>query len=89
MAIRLAKRRQRHFVFRVAPDTGEFIRNPDGTPRWQRNILYYSVVPVAPNPNEFQGSGIAVDGYEAAYPYKLLVRKESDGASPFSIGAAL
>lgn len=64
------------FLSAIDPDTGEFVRNGDGSPRWQRNILYYSVIPAGSGNADFQGAGIAVDGYEVSYPYKLLVRKE-------------
>lgn len=66
------------FLSAIDPATGEFVRHPDGSPRWQRNILYYSVIPKGPA--DFQGSGHQVDGYESSYPYKLLVRKEIDVA---------
>lgn len=70
------------FLSALDPVTGEFVRNSDGTPRWQRNILYYSVVPSNLANAEFQGPGIDIGGYEVSYPYKLLVRKQIDFNAP-------
>jgi len=69
------------FLSAVDPATGRFIRNDDGSPRWQRNILYYSVVPNNLDV-EHQGGGIEEDGYEVSYPYKFLVRKVIDSGTP-------
>jgi prepilin-type N-terminal cleavage/methylation domain-containing protein len=70
------------FLSAVDPDTDEFIRNDDGTPRWQRNILYYPVIASGLD-LEHSGGGIDAGGYEVSYPYKLLVRKviDSGGAT--------
>jgi type II secretory pathway component PulJ len=65
------------FLSAVDPATNEFIRNDDGSPRWQRNILYYSVVPSGLSVN-FSGSGINSGGYEVSHPHKVLVRKVID-----------
>jgi type II secretory pathway component PulJ len=65
------------FLSAIDPDTGAFVRNEDGTPRWQRNILYYSVLPSGLD-QSFSGSGINVGGYEMSNPYKVLVRKVID-----------
>jgi hypothetical protein len=52
-----------------------------GEPRWQRNILYYSVVPA--NHDSYAGQacagGLAPDGYEDHCPHKVLVRKVING----------
>lgn len=66
------------FLSALDPATGQFLRNPDGTPRWQRNILYYSVVPSNLGGTDFEGAGLNVNGYESSYPYKVLVRKQID-----------
>lgn len=66
------------FLSAVDPTTGEFMRNPDGTPNWQTNILYYLVVPTGDNPTGFSGGGIQDNGYEVSHPGKVLVRKVID-----------
>jgi type II secretory pathway component PulJ len=71
------------FLSAIDPATGEFVRNEDGTPRWQRNILYYCVVPTGSNPTGFSGSGISDDEeYEVSHPGKVLVRKVIDVEPP-------
>lgn len=70
------------FLSAVDPLSGNFIRNQDGSPRWQRNILYYLAVPSGPNPGGFVGSGLEEDGYEVSFPFKLLIRKVIDEGSP-------
>ncbi|MFA5504636.1 MAG: hypothetical protein WC314_11725 [Vulcanimicrobiota bacterium] len=64
----------------VDPTTGEIVRTADGHPLWQRNIIYYSVVP-----NQhldlygFLCRGSAdLSGYESQCPHKILVRKVVD-----------
>jgi hypothetical protein len=74
------------FLSAVDPLTGDFVRNDDGSPRWQRNILYYPVVPNGLADVEFQGSGVDDNGYEVSYPYKLLVRKQIDFGAPTLAG---
>lgn len=67
------------FLSAVDPATGEFRRHPDGTPYWQRNILYYLVSPNGADQHfGYRDSGLAVAGYEVAFPFKLLIRKEID-----------
>jgi len=66
------------FLSAIDPTTGEFVRNPDGTPHWQTNILYYLVVPTGDNPTGFSGGGIQDSGYEVSHPGKVLVRKVID-----------
>jgi len=65
------------FLSAIDPDTGRFMRNDDGTPRWQRNILYYSVIPSS-IATDHSGPGIDEGGYEVSHPYKFLVRKVID-----------
>ena len=52
-----------------------------GEPRWQRNILYYLVVPA--NHDSYAGQACAggpgPDGYEDHCPHKVLVRKLING----------
>ena len=66
------------FLSAVDPNTGAFVRNADGTPRWQRNILYYLIVPTGQNTTGFSGTGINDSGYEVSHPGKVLVRKVID-----------
>lgn len=67
------------FLSAVDPATGKFCRHPDGTPFWQRNILYYLVTPTNLSQHfDFAGLGFNADGYEVGCPYKLLIRKEID-----------
>ena len=67
------------FLSAIDPNTNEFIRNDDGSPRWQRNILYYSVIPSGLN---VSFSGIQEEGYEVSHPHKVLVRKVIDSGPP-------
>lgn len=68
------------FLSAINPATGEFVRKFDGTPFWQCNILYYSVVPN----NHATLFGFACSGgangagYEVQCPHKVLVRKVID-----------
>lgn len=72
------------FLSAVDPMSGNFIRKDDGTPFWQRNVVYYAVTPLGLSDLGFQGSGHAVGGYEVACPFKILVRKEIDSGAPTS-----
>jgi type II secretory pathway pseudopilin PulG len=66
------------------PATDEFVRKSDGTPLWQRNILYYLVVP-SNHAGTFGTtcSGAAdANGYEEQCPHKVLVRKVIDYGPP-------
>lgn len=62
------------------PATEEFMRKSDGTPFWQKNIVYYLVVPT----NHAAVFDVActgaadVDGYEEQCPHKVLIRKVID-----------
>lgn len=63
--------------------TGEFVRGPDGAPFWQRNVLYYLVVPQQ-HATLFGsvcagGPGPGPDDY---CPHKVLVRKVIDSGPP-------
>lgn len=67
------------FLSPIDPATKQAVHRADGTPFWQRNILYYLVVPV----NECNCAGLAApDGYESGCPHKVLVRKVIDSAAP-------
>lgn len=75
------------FLSAIDPGTGNFIRrkttdNLNGTPFWQRNILYYAAIPDGLSGLGFLGTGLNKDGYEVACPYKLLIRKEIDSGPP-------
>jgi len=61
-----------------------FLRDPQGEPLWQRNVLYYVTVPT---PLESVSGGLAfsgapgADGYEDRCPHKVLIRKVIDGGT--------
>lgn len=81
------------FLSAQDPNTGEFLRTDDGHPLWQRNILYYSVVP--DQHDQLHGfdcaGGSDVDGYETRCPHKVLLRKVIDnppGAAGPVVGSA-
>jgi type II secretory pathway pseudopilin PulG len=63
-------------------ENGNFVRKSDGSPFWQRNVLYYTVTPDIREVALFGSGGANIDGYEAHCPYKILVRKEIDHAAP-------
>lgn len=70
------------FLSAVDPFSGDFQRHPDGSPFWQRNIVYFAVTPTAlPN---YSGPGTDVGGYEMACPYKMFIRMEIDSGVPTS-----
>lgn len=71
------------FLSAIDPTTGQFMRDTQGHPAWQRNVLYYCVVPTVTK-EPFTGNGVDEGGYEASHPYKLLIRKVID--SPTLIG---
>lgn len=60
------------------------VRKRDGTPFWQRNILYYLVVPS--NHNTTFGmscaGGTDPNGYDDRCPHKVLIRKVIDSGVP-------
>ncbi|MCA9794529.1 MAG: hypothetical protein KC910_22125, partial [Candidatus Eremiobacteraeota bacterium] len=68
------------FLSAEDPITGEFARLPDGSPFWQRNVLYYAVVPLQVDQMAGQTvvGGSDTSGYEDRIPYKVLVRKVID-----------
>lgn len=70
------------FLSAIDPLSGNFIRKDDGTPFWQRNVVYYAVTPLGLADMGYLGSGQAVNGYEVACPFKLLIRKEIDSGDP-------
>lgn len=71
------------FLSAVDPLTGEFRRHDDGTPFWQRNVVYYLVTPKNLAQHfDYQASGLNVGGYEVACPFKILIRKEIDAGVP-------
>ena len=73
------------FLSAVDPLSGEFVRDPDnGTPFWQRNIVYYAVSPLGLGDLGYTGPGRDVGGYEVACPFKILVRKEIDSGAATS-----
>ena len=74
----------------IDPASGLLQRKADGSPFWQRNIVYYAVCPEPASLTEmgFQGPGLDVDGYESACPYKILIRKEIDSGVPTVAGGA-
>lgn len=71
------------FLSAIDPVTGEFMRKSDGTPFWQRNILYYITVPN--NHNSVFGTacsgGADAQGYEVQCPHKVLIRKVLDSGT--------
>ncbi|MBI3926837.1 MAG: type II secretion system protein [Armatimonadetes bacterium] len=70
------------FLSAIDPVTEQSMRNVDGTPLWQRNILYYLVVPddhTRLYGYECAGSADA-NGYETSCPHKILIRKVIDNA---------
>ncbi len=72
------------FLSAIDPVSGEFQRRPDGTPFWQRNILYYLATPVELASFGYVAGGLQVGGYESACPFKVLIRKEIDSGPPTS-----
>ncbi len=79
------------FLSAVDPATGATVRTPTGGPLWQRNILYYPVVP-----NNHQNTfgmtctgGAGPLGLDDQCPHKVLIRKVIDGpvAHPTLAGA--
>lgn len=57
------------------PATGEMVLKPDGTPFWQRNILYYLVVPSG---HQSCAGGLGPRGFDDRCPHKVLIRKVID-----------
>ncbi len=68
------------FLMSVDPSTGEPVRRTTGAPFWQRNILYYAVVPQGHDAffgQSCQG-GTGALGVDNRCPHKVLIRKEID-----------
>lgn len=72
------------FLSAIDPLSGTFVRKADGTPFWQRNVIYYAVTPNGLSHLGYSGAGRDVGGYEVACPFKMLVRKEIDSGPPTS-----
>jgi len=72
------------FLSPVDPATGQTLRKEDGTPFWQRNILYYLIVPG--NHDAVFGTscagGVGPNGYDDVCPHKVLIRKVIDSGVP-------
>lgn len=56
-------------------ESGRVVQKLDGAPLWQRNVLYYQVVPAG---HTGCAGGVGARGFEDCCPHKLLVRKEID-----------
>ncbi len=70
------------FLSAIDPLSGNFLRRKDGTPFWQRNVVYYAVCPLGLADLDYLGAGRDVGGYEVACPFKMLIRKEIDSGPP-------
>ncbi len=66
------------FLSAVDPLSGEFQRDKNGAPFFQRNILFYAVTPDGLSGLGYLGAGRSIGGYEVACPFKMLIRKEID-----------
>lgn len=62
------------------PNTGLVMKKADGSPFWQRNILYYTIVPTGHNAlyGFTCGGGADADGYDDRCPHKMLIRQVID-----------
>ena len=71
------------FLSHINPTTGRPHLKADGTPFWQCNVLYYSVVPESVDQLSTRPirSG-STDGYEDRCPYKVVIRKVIDQGTP-------
>lgn len=68
------------FLSAQDPATGEMVRKSDGTPYWQRNILYYLIAP-SEHEKTFGVAcegGAGPDGFDDRCPHKVLIRKVID-----------
>ena len=69
------------FLSAEDPAGGSALKKADGTPFWQRNILYYSIIP-SNHDSLFhascQGNSDAL-GYDTYCPHKVLIRQVIDG----------
>ncbi len=74
------------FLSPVDPATGVIVRKQDGHPFWQRNILYYLVVPNNHDATFGQScaGGVGPNGFDDRCPHKVLIRKVIDSGPPTS-----
>lgn len=72
------------FLSPIDPATGATVRKHDGSPFWQRNILYYLVVPAGHNAlfGVNCPGAAGPTGYEDGCSHKVLIRKEIDAGTP-------
>ena len=56
---------------------GTFVNQPGGGPFWQRNIVYYLVIPVG----DPCSGAIDSEGFESSCPHKVMIRKVIDSGS--------
>lgn len=66
------------------PTTGELARDSEGTPFWQRNVVYYCVVPT--DHDKYYGTACGASK-PADCPHKLLVRRVIDDGTPTRPGS--
>lgn len=58
------------------PVTGRFIRGSDGSPLWQKNVLFYLTVPT----DHDRRYGVHCQNWDRVCPHKILLRKVIDKA---------
>ena len=63
----------------AAGPAGSLVQKPDGTAFWQRNVLYYLVVPGG---HTACAGGIGARGFDDCCPHKVLLRKTIDNPPP-------
>jgi prepilin-type N-terminal cleavage/methylation domain-containing protein len=80
MAADLARGDVLWFLSAVDPSTGQFTRKVDGTPFWQKNILYYLTVPLRHD----QLFGVSCQSAKYHCPHHFLVRRVIDSGPPTS-----
>ncbi len=68
------------FLSAVDPATGDLVRKTNGSPFWQRNVLYYLVVLSNLGTGCVGGSGPT--GLDDRCPHKVLIRKVLDIGAP-------
>lgn len=78
------------FLSPLGPTSAAPERNTEGRPFWQRNILYYTVVPN--NHDLLYGQACAGgadgQGYESRCPHKVLIRKVIDNGPATNLSTA-
>ena len=64
----------------IDPETGVFCQKPDGTPLWQKTILYYLAVPSQHDSlfGQSCAGGAEGTGFDDRCPHKFLIRKVID-----------